>query len=232
MERPGVRVLLAAPGRGLPRAAIDWIAERQRYTRVIVPPAIRAACDLPARLNHEPFGPPETRAATAAGRAAALLDAAGMRAWAIEAVALALLEGGVVVAPDEALFRDLIPFSSWSMNVPARPTDGLLVQHLGIAGRMPAELGTTAAQAQEAVASGDAARIQRVARQRRLAARADGPVRFRRIAKRSAGLRPFVVYLDLLPAAGAAGEPFGAWLRDEAGEDAAALLSTAAAVFI
>jgi len=228
-----VRVLLVAPGRRLPRAAIDWIAERQRYTRVIVPPATRAAGELPARLDHEPFGPPEARAAQLAGRAAALLDgAAGTRAWALEAVALALLEGGAVVAPDEVLFRELIPLSSWSMNVPARPTDGLLVQHLGIAGRMPREMGVTAAQAQEAVVSRDAARIQKLARQRRLAARADGPVRFRRIAKRSAGLRPFVVYLDLVPAAGAAGEPFGTWVRDEAGEEAAALFSTAAALFI
>ncbi len=52
------------------------------------------------------------------------------------------------------------------------------------------------------------------------------------MAKKSAGLRPAVVYLDLMAAPGAATPAFTGWLRGLEKERAAALLSVAAAVFI
>ena len=42
-EGPSVRVLLFHPERPVSRAAIDWIADRQRYARVIVPPSSSAS---------------------------------------------------------------------------------------------------------------------------------------------------------------------------------------------
>jgi hypothetical protein len=231
-EGSATRILLLRPGHAVPRPVIDWIAERQRHARVIVPPSALRTADLPGRLEHEPFIPSAPRVAEAAERTAALLGGAGALAEAVEAAALALMEGGVVLATHLDLFRDLIPLSSWSMNLPERTTDGLLVQHLGVAGRMPAALHEAAPEALEAILSEDEARIRRVTRSRRLAARSDGPVRFRRIARKSAGLRPFVVYLDLLPLAGAAAGPFAAWLRDQERGAAESLFSTAAAIFI
>ena len=228
-----VRVLLFHPGRPLSRATIDWVAVRQAYSRVIVPTALLEGDDLPARARHEPFTPPAPESARIAAEAAALLAGPGSPLrGAAEASVLALLEGAAVIAADAAAFRDLIPLSSWSMNVPERPTDGLLVQHLGIAGRLPQAWRKPATAALEAVLSGDAGRIRRVARIRRLAARREGPDRFSRLAKRSAGLRPAVVYLDLLAASCAAAPEFAAWLGRLERDRAASLLSVAAAVFI
>jgi hypothetical protein len=227
-----VRVLLFHPGRPVSRATIDWVVSRQAYARVIIPPALLGEDALPARARHEPFASPGPESARIAAEAAALLAGPGsILPHAAEASALALLEGAAVIAADAATFSDLIPLSSWSMNVPERPTDGLLVQHLGIAGRLPAAWMESAAAALEAILSGDAGRIRMVTRTRRLAARREGPDRFSRLAKRSAGLRPAVVYLDLLAASAAAGPGFTEWLRRLENERAAALLSVAAAVF-
>src|SRR6266487_4553666 len=134
---PSVRVLLFHSERPVSRTAIDWIVERQRHARVIVPPSLRRPDLLPPRALHEPFAPIEPGAARQVTELAASLSphcgAAGIVA---EATILALFEGGAVLAADTRMFRDLIPLSSWSMNLPERPTDGLLVQHLGIASRM------------------------------------------------------------------------------------------------
>ncbi len=247
-----MRILLIPPGRRVIRSAIDWVAERQRHSRVIVPPSVRVGTELPPRVAREPFTDPDATFTGIATKASALLGGTGASTWAVEAAALALLHGGAVLATDPELFPDLIPLSSWSMNVQERPTDGLLVQHLGIAGRMPAAFRDAAPEALAALGSGEAAQCARVARARRLRARADGPRRFRRIAPRSAGRRPFLVYLDLFPltspaglaAAGssgpggtgagaiAPGSAAAAWIEGLDRNTAEALLSTAAAVFI
>ncbi len=237
MSRAGaVRVLGLRPGQGLPRAAVDWIADRQAYERVMVLPATRESPDLPPRLAHPPFVPPEPSLFALAAEFASRLSSGGAApAWAAEAAALALLEEGAVVVPDGSLFRDLIPISSWSMNVPRPPTDGLLVQHLGIGARMPGAFRDDAPAALAAILGGGGAPMRTLLRARRRRAREDGPVRFRRIAKKSAGLRPFVVYLDLLPAAAAAAAADGGlaeWLKGLDGDAATRLFSTAAAIFI
>lgn len=227
------RVLLLHPERPVPKTAIDWVADRQSYARVIVPPALLPGDVLPARARHEPFAAPHPDAARVAAEAAALLaDPGTCFRHVVEAAALALLEDAAVIAAGAGTFRDLIPLSSWSMNVPERPTDGLLVQHLGIAGRVPRAWREAAARALEAALSGDAARICKAARDRRLRARREGPERFARLAKKSAGLRPAVVYLDLMAAPGAATPAFTGWLGGLERERAAALLSVAAAVFV
>jgi hypothetical protein len=237
MSRAGaVRVLGLRPGQGLPRAAVDWIADRQAYERVVVLPGTRDAPDLLARLAHPPFVPPDPALSGLAIEIASRLSSGeNATAWAVEAAALALLEDGAVIVPDRSLFRDLISISSWSMNVSRPPTDGLLVQHLGIAARMPRAFQAGAAEALVAILAGGGAPLSALVRERRRRAREDGPVRFRRIAKKSAGLRPFVVYLDLLPAAAAAAaadEGLAEWLRALDGDAATRLLSTAAAIFI
>jgi hypothetical protein len=228
-----VRVLFGDPGRPVSRDAIDWVAVRQSYARVILPPALLEGDALPARGRHEPFESPAPESARLAAEAAALLaePGSGVHAAAV-AAALALLEGAAVIVPERSSFSSLIPLSSWSMNLPQRPTDGLLVQHLGIAGRLPRDWNESAAAALTAILSGDPALVRRVTRTRRLAARREGPSRFGRLAKKSAGLRPAVVYLDLLAAEGAAAPGFGEWLRGVAPERATDLLSVAGAIFI
>ncbi len=230
---PSVRVLLFHPERPVSRPAIDWIVERQRHARVIVPPSLRRPDALPPRALHEPFAPADPDAVLQATELSASLSphrgAAGIVA---EATILALLEGGAVIAADTRMFRDLISLSSWSMNLPERPTDGLLVQHLGIAGRVCEAWSDAAGEALEAVLSADAPRLVRVTRARRLRARKDGPERFGRLAKKSAGLRPAVVYLDLLASPGAARPVFADRLRALERPQALSLLSIAAAVFI
>ncbi len=228
-----VRVLLFHPGRPVSRAIIDWVVSRQSYARVIIPPALLGGDALPARARHEPFASPGPESARIAAEAASLLAGPGsILPHASEAAALALVSGAAVLAADTSTFRDLIPLSSWSMNVPERPTDGLLVQHLGIAGRLPAAWMKAAATALEAILSGDAERVRKVARERRLLARREGPEQFGRLAKKSAGLRPAVVYLDLLAAPGSAVPAFGEWLGRQDKDQAKALLSVTAAVFI
>ena len=237
MSRAGaVRVLGLRPGDGPPRAAIDWIADRQAYERVMVLPDTRDAPNLPARLAHPPFVPADPALSGLAAELASRLSRGGAAtAWAVEAAAVALLEDGEVIVPDGSLFRDLISISSWSMNVPRPPTDGLLVQHLGLAARIPRAFREGAAAALAGILERRPAPLSALVRERRRRAREDGPVRFKRIAKKSAGLRPFVIYLDLLPAAAAAAardEGLSEWLRTLDGDAATRLFSTAAAIFI
>jgi hypothetical protein len=230
---PTVRVLLFHPGRPVPRTAIDWIVERQRYARVIVPPSLQHPDLLPPRALHEPFTLPDPEAAgPAAALPAILIPQDGASRSVAEAAGLALLAGGAVMAADTGMFRDLIPLSSWSMNLPERPTDGLLVQHLGIAGRLPEAWRDAAEEGLDAVLSSDTSRLARVTRARRLRARQDGPERFGRLAKTSAGLRPGVVYLDLLASPGAGTPAFADFLKSLDRPRALSLVSIAAALFI
>ena len=230
---PSVRVLLYHPEHSLSRATIDWIVDRQGYARVIVPPSLRRLDALPPRALKEPFSSPGTAAAGLAAEAAALLGGpAPLSRVVAEAVLLALLEEGAVIASDSAVFRALVALSSWSMNVPERPTDGLLVQHLGIASRLASTWRESAIEAAEALLTGDPGRIARLARERRLRARRDGPERFRRLGRTSAGLRPAIVYVDLLAAFAAAGAPCLDWLRGLERSRAEALLSVTGAVFV
>ncbi|HLB78608.1 MAG TPA: hypothetical protein VJO72_16385, partial [Candidatus Dormibacteraeota bacterium] len=84
----------------------------------------------------------------------------------------------------------------------------------------------------EAVLAADQDRIVRLVRERRLRARRDGPERFRRLGRTSAGLRPAIVYVDLLAAFAAAGAPCIDWLRGLERSQAEALLSVTGAVFV
>jgi len=185
-EGPSVRVLLFHPERPVSRAAIDWIADRQRYARVIVPPSLERLEALPARARHEPFAAPGPDAARLAAEAAPLIAAPGPFSGIVtEAAILALLEEGAVMVFDRAIFRDLVALSSWSMNVPERPTDGLLAQHLGIASRLPLAWSDAAIEAVEALLAFDSDRVEKLARERR-----------RRIAlerRAPPGLRPLVL---------------------------------------
>jgi len=232
---PGQRtyVLLLPVDRAVSRVAIDWMADRLAHARILLGPLAAATPKLPARLGHPPFETAPDDAAAVAARITALPAAAGdPPAGVIEAVTLGLLAGATVIATDRDLFRHLIPLSSWSMNVPAPPTEGMLLRHMGIGARL-AEGGRAAAPpALDALLRGDAGGITRLARERRLAARADGPARLRRIARRSSGLRPLAVYLDLLPFLARAGRPAAELLRDLARPEAEALLSTTTALFV
>ncbi|HKB08498.1 MAG TPA: hypothetical protein VKF61_09490, partial [Candidatus Polarisedimenticolia bacterium] len=197
-QGPSVRVLLFEPDRPVSRASIDWIADRQAHARVIVPSSLSGLDTLPPRARHDPFSPPEPGAMRLALEAARFAEGGDSVARiAAEAIALALLEGGAVMVCGAEIFRRLVPLSCWSMNVPERPTDGLLAQHLGIASRLPEAWRDSAIQAVRSVLSDDPAGIAALTRQRRVRARRDGPERFRRLGRTSAGLRPAVVYLDL-----------------------------------
>jgi len=119
------------------------------------------------------------------------------------------------------------------MNVPARPTDGLLVRHLAIAARVRGAVAGGAPAALEAIRTGDLKGLQAIARARRRAARSDGPARFRRIAKTSAGLRPFAVYLDLVPLTLAeGGQARRTWIASLDTAKALHLLDLTVALFI
>ncbi|PYT16299.1 MAG: hypothetical protein DMF51_05075 [Acidobacteria bacterium] len=213
---PSTRIFLFHPDRPPSPPAIEWIVERQRYCRVILPSVLLRHEALPARARHEPFTGPGP-AAERAAEAAALLSAPSTFSRIVaEAAALALLEDGAVLIRDREIFRDLIALSSWSMNV----------------SRLPAAFRDAAGEAIEAILSGDPERTRKILRARRLRARADGPARFVRLGRKSAGLRPAIVYLDLLAAPAATGAPFADWLRRLDRSAAEALLSVAGAVFI
>jgi len=232
-QGPSVRVLLFQPESPVSRASIDWIADRQAHARVIVPSSLSGVDALPPRARHDPFSPPEPGAARLALETGRLVEGGdAVSRIAAEAAALALLEGGAVMVCGAGLFRHLVPLSCWSMNVPERPTDGLLAQHLGIASRLPEAWRDSAVQAVRSILSNDPAGISGLTRQRRLRARRDGPERFRRLGRTSAGLRPAVVYLDLLPALSAAGLPFRGWLAGLDSRHSEALLSVAGAIFV
>ena len=232
-EGPSVRVLLFHPERPVSRAVIDWIADRQGHARVIVPPSLAELEALPPRARHEPFSAPGPNTARLAAEASQLLaGAAPLSRLVAETAGLALLEEGAVMVSGPEIFRDLVALSSWSMNVPERPTDGLLAQHLGIASRLPQAWRESAIASAEAVLAADQDRIVRLARERRLRARRDGPERFRRLGRTSAGLRPAIVYVDLPAAFAAAGAPCIDWLRGLERSQAEALLSVTGAVFV
>ena len=230
---PSVRVLLFPSGRPPAGPAIDWIVERQRHTRVIVPRGLYRPDLIPPRALHEPFFPAASDSGRQATELAAILAPAGGDAAVVaEAAVLALLERGAVIAAGTTMFRDLITLSCWSMNLPERPTDGLLVQHLGIAGRLPLVWADAGEEGLDAILSLDEGRIARVARGRRLRARKDGPGQFVRLGKKSAGLRPGVVYLDLLASPGATHRELASRLSDLDRPRALSLMSVVAAVFI
>jgi hypothetical protein len=200
---------------------------------------------------HPPFRIPPPAEAAVAASVAALLAAPAHRAAAtgpaparrnppdpgasrraLEAAALAvLLEAPLVVGATDP-FRDLVRVSAWSMNAPGRPPDGVLARHLGIAERATAEFRPLAAAALDALLAGDESAIAASLRTRRRAAKADGPPRFKLLAAKSAGLRPLLLYVDLLPAFAAAGDKATAWLRSLDQARAASLLGISIAFFI
>jgi hypothetical protein len=254
------RVLFLGGGDGAARSAVEWVAAHQAGSLVTVMPRADASRPI-GRLEHAPFRAPDPIALERATAVAALVAGrAGVRepgggstggpmpggaptsSPVVTAAGLAASCGGapLLVAGTEA-FAELVALSAWSMNLPSRPQDTLLARHVDIAARawpaLEATLGSGAAPAAgpallEALLAGDARRIEAAVRTRRRAARADGPVRFRRLAPRSAGLRPFAVYVDLLPALAAAGDPARVFLRSLDAAAAAALLAMSIALFI
>jgi hypothetical protein len=97
---------------------------------------------------------------------------------------------------DHRSVRDLVRISAWSMNAPGRPPDGVLARHLSIAERGAAEFRPLAAAALDALLAGD----ENV---RPRACERGGGLRGRRTASfkllaASAGLRPLVLYVDLM----------------------------------
>jgi len=152
--------------------------------------------------------------------------------WAVEATVMALLERAAVLLPHPELFPDVIPLSSWSMNVPAAPLDAVLAPHAQIAAGLADVFRDDARTAIEALISGDPARLERVRRERRRHARTDGPQRFAAIAPRSEGRRPAVVYLDLLRGPEAADMPFRDLLTAMDRPTATRLCAMAGALFL
>jgi hypothetical protein len=238
------RVLFLGGGDGAARSAVEWTAQHQGRCGVTVMPRPDGSRPI-GRLAHPPFRAPEAGALASATAIAALV--AGSRGGTgasavVTAAVLAASRGAapLVVAGTE-VFADLVAFSAWSMNVPSRPQDTLLARHVDIAARAWTVVGAALAAAAppaagpalvERLLAGDDRHVQSACRVRRRTARADGPVRFRRIAPKSAGLRPFAIYLDLLPALIAAGDPARAILRDLDAAAAGALVSMPIALFI
>jgi hypothetical protein len=203
------------------------------------------------RLAHPPFRTPTPAEMDLAASAAELLAAPGDRPAAggaaparrhtpdpgaprrtLEAAALAVsLEAPLVVATTDP-FRDLVRVSAWSMNAPGRPPDGVLARHLSIAERGAAGFRPLAAAALDALLAGDETTLAASLRTRRRAAKADGPPRFRLLAAKSAGLRPLLLYVDLLPAFAASGDRASTWLRGLDPALAARLLGISIALFI
>jgi hypothetical protein len=203
------------------------------------------------RLAHTPFRIPRADESVLASTAAALLAVPDGRAAAagaalarrnapdpdaprrtLEAAALAVvLEAALVVATTDP-FRDLVRVSAWSMNAPGRPPDGVLARHLGIAERAAAEFRPLAAAALDALLSGDENAVAAILRARRRAAKADGPPRFKLLAAKSAGLRPLLLYVDLMPAFAAAGARASSWLRSLDPVQARSLMGITIALFL
>ena len=237
------RVLVIGGGDAAARSAVDWAATNQAGCRVTAMPRIAGARPI-GRLAHPPFRVPEAAALETATAVAALLAAPRRGAAALPvltaAVLAAAMDAPLLVAGAD-LFADLVGLSAWSMNVPSRPTDALLARHIDIAARAWPLMGPALVAAAppaagagfaDAFLAGDQRRVEAACRARRRAARADGPVRFRRIAPRSAGLRPFAIYLDLLPALAAAGDPARALLGGLDAARATGLLGMTIALFI
>lgn len=152
--------------------------------------------------------------------------------WAVEAAVMALLERAAVLLPHPELFPDVIPLSSWSMNVPAAPLDAVLAPHAQIAAGLTDVFRDDARAAIEALIAGDPVRLERVRRERRRHARTDGPQRFGAIAPRSEGRRPAVVYLDLLRGPAAVEMPFRELLTAMDRPTATRLCAMAGALFL
>jgi hypothetical protein len=243
-------VLLLPAGEAAARSAVDWIATHQERCEILVPE--RGAELRPiGRLAHSPFRALSPAEAAFAGSAAALLaapadrPAAGGAALArrhapdpgaprrtLEAAALAVfLEAPLLVATTDP-FRDLVRVSAWSMNSPGRPPDGVLARHLSIAERGAAGFRPLAAAALDALLAGDESSMAACLRARRHAAKADGPPRFKLLAAKSAGLRPLLLYVDLMPAFAAAGDRASTWLRGLEPAQAGPLLGISIALFI
>ncbi len=254
------RILLLPPGEAAARAAVDWAAAHLGDCRVVACGRPDEARPI-GRLAHAPFGAPVAETAALATRVAALLcrppeeggagpaaaaAAAGESATALptpvlEAAALAVIEAAPLLVSGSAPFRELTRFSAWSMNVPARPTDAVVARHAAIAARAPGAILAPLLAAQppaagaglaDAFAREDARSLAAAARARRLAARADGPIRFRRVAAKSAGLRPFALYLDLLPALVARSAAARALFSEIGPEKTAAILGMSIAIFL
>lgn len=255
------RVFFIGGGDAAARSAVEWVAANQAGSLVTAMPRAAGSRPV-GRLAHPPFRTPDPAAHETAAAVAAIIAATRSGAAVPPGAgreqapgtpprpeALPLLTAAVLAAAMEApllvggagLFGDLVGLSAWSMNVPSRPTDVLLARHIDIAARAWPVMGAALAAATppaagtalvEALLAGDQRRLATACRARRGAARADGPVRFRRIAARSAGLRPFALYLDLLPALAAAGAPAGALLRDLGAVRAAGHLAMTIALFV
>ena len=224
---------------------MDWVVEHQADCEVIVAP--RALPGRPmGRLDHPPFRAPDPADAALAEEAVAHLPAPATPGHlepraARQAAVLAILVRAPLLVSGQEAFRDLIPLSSWSMNVPSPPADMQLVRTLTTAGDAVASAPAPAAGLLERLLDGDEEKDQRVdmfekrrlnlVRERRREARNLGPDLFRRIAPRSAGLRGFAVSLDLLPAF-AESAVARQWLAGVPRERAVALLGRAPAVFI
>ncbi len=247
------RILACPPERPVPRHVVDWLVQHQDKARILVPQVLIDHPKGLARLRHAPFEPPPPALAdlarTIAGALAApgpapmpgpddstpAVGAAGASRspdWAVEAAAMALLERAAVLLPHPELFPDVIPLSSWSMNVPAAPLDAVLAPHAQIAAGLADVFREDARTALEALISGDPARLERVRRERRRHARTDGPQRFAAIAPRSEGRRPAVVYLDLLRGPAAADTPFRELLTAMDRPTATRLCAMAGALFL
>jgi hypothetical protein len=210
------RILACPPERPVPRHVVDWLVQNQDKARILVPQVLIDHPKGLARLRHAPFEPPPPALAdlarTIAGALATPEPAPAVGAagafrspdWAVEAAVMGLLERAAVLLPHPELFPDVIPLSSWSMNVPSKPLNAFLASHAQRAAGLPDVFRDDARVALEALISGDPARLDRVRRERRRHARTDGPQRFAVLAPRSEGRHPAVVYLDLLRGSAAA----------------------------
>jgi hypothetical protein len=228
-------VLFLAAGDAATRSAVDWVAEHQSDCDVVLAPRALAGRPI-GRLEHAPFRPPGVAESALAAEAAGHLAAAGTpdhlapRAAQQAAVLAILLRAPLLVSGQEA-FRDLIPLSSWSMNVPSAPPDAALVRTLTTAGDAVTQAPGPDTVLFERLIAADERRLVAMVRERRRAARTLGPDLFRRVAPRSAGLRGFAVSLDLVPAF-AANADARRWLAGLDRERGPALLGGAPAVFI
>jgi hypothetical protein len=187
------------------------------------------------RLDHPPFVAPRP---DEAALAAAGVEALGDRlpppvspAPVRQAAVLSILARAPLLVSGQDCFRDLIPLSSWSMNVASPPGDTPLVRQLARAAQVLRAAPRAGVESLEAILAGDERRMQALVRDRRRGARAAGPEMFAGIAPRSAGLRAFCVMLDLLP--GFAVAPAARdWLRGLQRERALDLLAPGMAVFL
>jgi hypothetical protein len=214
---------------------LDWVVEHQADCEVIVAPRALPGRPL-GRLDHPPFRTPDSADAALAEETVAHLPAPATPGHlepraARQAAVLAILARAPLLVSGHEAFRDLIPLSSWSMNVPSAPADTLLVRTLTTAGDAVTSAPAPAGDLLDRLREGDERRLVAMVRERRREARNLGPDLFRRIAPRSAGLRGFAVSLDLLPAF-AASAGARQWLAGLPRERAAALLGGAPAVFI